>query len=59
MSPLLTHNDIATMVGMTRETVSIEMGKLAQKNLVGYRGRRLVVMNRRGLVMESAIDSVP
>lgn len=53
----LTHNDIATLVGMTRETVSIEMGKLEKKNLVGYRGRRLVVKNRRGLVADSEIDS--
>lgn len=52
----LTHNDIATLVGMTRETVSIEMKKLEKKNLISYRGRLLVVKDTRGLARESQID---
>lgn len=54
----LTHNDIATLVGMTRETVSIEMKKLELKNLIGYRGKRLIVKSRKGLMLESEIDDI-
>lgn len=31
-----THQDISTLVGVARETVSIEMSKLAQRNLVTF-----------------------
>jgi len=31
-----THQDISSLVGVARETVSIEMGKLAQRNLVEF-----------------------
>lgn len=54
----LTHNDIATLVGMTRETVSIEMKKLELKNMIGYRGKRLIVKSHRGLMLESEIDNI-
>ena len=39
----LTHNDIATLVGMTRETVSIEIKKLQDQGLVEYKGRLVVI----------------
>ena len=52
----LTHNDIATLVGMTRETVSIEMKKLENEGLIGYRGKLLVVLNVRGLRKKSLIE---
>lgn len=51
----LTHNDIANLVGLTRETVSIEMKKLEKKRFIDYRGKRLTVLNRHGLVQESEI----
>ncbi|MBI3282580.1 Crp/Fnr family transcriptional regulator [Candidatus Curtissbacteria bacterium] len=54
----LTHNDIANLVGLTRETVSIEMKKLEKKNLISYRGKLLVVKDTRELVRESQIDRV-
>lgn len=54
----LTHNDIATLVGLTRETVSIEMKKLEKRGCVGSRRRHLVVKNRRSLAREAQIDGV-
>lgn len=52
----LTHSDIATLVGLTRETVSIEMKNLRDKGYIGLRRRLLVITNARGLVRESQID---
>ena len=52
----LTHNDIATLVGLSRETVSIEMKKLEKKGYVASRRRLLVVKNVKGLARESQID---
>jgi CRP-like cAMP-binding protein len=40
----LTHQDIANLVGMTRETTSIEMEKLVKKGVVSYQ-RQLVTVN--------------
>lgn len=54
----LTHSDIATLVGLTRETVSIEMKKFKEKGYIGSRRRLLVVTNARGLVRESQIDGI-
>lgn len=52
----LTHNYLATLVGMTRETVSIEMKKLEKKNIIAYRGKVLIIKNLRALRRESALD---
>lgn len=52
----LTHNDIATLVGLTRETVSIEMKKLENKGYLISRQRLMVIKNIKGLARESAID---
>ena len=52
----LTHNDIAALVGMSRETVSIEMKKLENEKLIGYRGRLVVVANAGGLRRRSLLD---
>lgn len=41
----LTHKDIATLVGLTRETTSVEMKKLENKGLIGRIGRLLVLKN--------------
>ncbi len=51
----LTHTDIATLVGMTRETVSIEMKKLEKKGLISYLGRQLLIKNLKGLRKESLL----
>lgn len=39
----LTHQDIANLLGVARETVSIEMKKLQKMNLINYRGKHLIV----------------
>lgn len=53
----LTHQDIANLLGIARETVSIEMKKLQRKNLIGYRRRCLVVKNTQKLKEESVLES--
>jgi len=45
----LTHRDIAMLVGMTRETVSIEIKKLERKGIIEYKGRSIFVKDLRKL----------
>lgn len=45
----LTHQDIATAAGITRETASIEMKKLEREGLIAYKGRSIVVQNLEAL----------
>lgn len=51
----LTHNDIATLLGITRETASIEIKKLERKGLIAYHGRSVVVEDKKGLEQESLL----
>lgn len=51
----LTHQDIAKLIGMARETVSIEMKKLQKMKIIDYRGKYLVVKNLQKLKGESAL----
>lgn len=53
----LTHSDLASMVGVTRETASIEIKKIEKKGLIGHQGRLIVVKNLRGLRKESLLES--
>ncbi len=53
----LRHSDIASLVGLTRETASIEMKKLENGGLVGYRGRLVTVLNIKGLRRQSMLDT--
>ncbi len=53
----LTHKDIATLVGITRETTCLEMKKLEKKGLISHRGRLLVVKDIAKLSEESLLDS--
>jgi CRP-like cAMP-binding protein len=41
----LTHRDIATLVGITRETTSLEMKKLEKQGFLGRSGRLLAIKN--------------
>ncbi|MDP2585510.1 MAG: Crp/Fnr family transcriptional regulator [Candidatus Levybacteria bacterium] len=54
----LTHKDIAMLVGMTRETVSIEMKKLERKKIVTYRGRYIIVRDQNKLKKESLLNDL-
>lgn len=51
----LTHQDIANLIGVARETVSIEMEKLQKKGLIEHIGKYLVVKNRQKLEGESVL----
>lgn len=53
----LTHQDIANLIGVARETVSIEMEKLQQKGLIEHLGKYLVVKNIQKLKRESVLGS--
>ena len=48
-----THKDIANLVGMARETVSIELKKFIDKRLIEKKGRLLVIKNREALRKEA------
>lgn len=48
----LTHKDIATLVGITRETTSLEMKKLEHDGYVGRDGRFLIIKNMKRLEKE-------
>lgn len=52
----LTHQDIATMVGLTRETTSVEMKKLEKKGILSKRGRFLFIENVKQLEKESLLN---
>lgn len=54
----LTHQDIAKLIGMARETVSIEMKKLQQMGLIDYKGKHLVVKDYSKLKGESALGLI-
>lgn len=49
----LTHKDIATMIGITRETTSLEMKKLERKGLVTRKGKFLIINNFKLLENEA------
>ena len=52
----LTHKDIANLVGITRETVSVEMKKLAHKRIIDYKGKIITVYDLVKLREESLLD---
>lgn len=53
----LTHRDIATMVGITRETTCLEMKKLEKKGLISHKGRFFTVKDIKKLEEESLLSS--
>jgi|GEM_PF-321343 len=55
----LTHKDIATMVGLTRETTSLEMKKLERKGLLKKHRNHLVITSFTSLKRESRTTSQP
>lgn len=57
LSPRPTHQLLADMVGLRRETVTIEMGRLRRRGAVRVRGRALV-LNRR-LLTTAVEEEIP
>lgn len=53
----LTHQDIAELLGLARETISVEMKKLQTEGLIDYEGKHLIVKNLPKLQGESAIGT--
>ncbi|MDO8498396.1 MAG: Crp/Fnr family transcriptional regulator [bacterium] len=53
----LTHKDIATLVGITRETTCLEMKKLERKGLISHLGRLLVIKDMKRLEAESQLNN--
>lgn len=53
----LTHKDIATLVGITRETTCLEMKKLERKGLISHLGRLLVIKDMKRLEEESNLGT--
>lgn len=51
----LTHKDIAALLGVARETVSIELKKLERKGLMKYKKRLIFIKNKKRLEKESAL----
>ena len=52
----LTHKDIASLVGMTRETVSIALEKLRQKEIITQKNKHIVVLNKEALLEVSLLQ---
>lgn len=52
----LTHKDIANLVGVTRETVSLELKKFDRKGFIGYNKKFLIIKNKKGLEQEAILS---
>jgi CRP/FNR family transcriptional regulator, cyclic AMP receptor protein len=52
----LTHQDIANIAGLTRETTSLALEKLEKKRLLSYRKRHILIPSMEILKKESLID---
>lgn len=52
----VTHQDMANLVGITRETTSLEMKKLADQKLISYKHKHIIILNRRLLEQEAGVD---
>lgn len=52
----LTHSDIASMAGLTRETASIELKKLEKDGLIGWEKKRLIIKKMQKLEDYAVID---
>lgn len=49
----LTHQDIASLIGLTRETTSIEIKKLERDGLISHQGRFILIKNMTKLQKEA------
>lgn len=49
----LTHHDVASLVGVTRETASIELKKMETKGLISHKGHLIAIKNIENLKKES------
>ena len=54
----LTHKEIASWTGITRETASLQVEELEKKGIISYRGRQMVVNNLIALEKEITSQKV-
>lgn len=52
----LTHKDIANLVGVTRETVSIELKKFDRRGLIGYSKKLIILRDINALEQEAILS---
>ncbi len=43
----LTHQDLARLIGMTRETTAVELGKLKRRGLIAYQNQRYLIDSKK------------
>lgn len=55
----LSHQELANLIGATRETVTLTLGQLQREGLIQVRRRRLVVLSRRRLAEEAGAEDLP
>jgi CRP-like cAMP-binding protein len=55
----LSHQELANLIGATRETVTVVLGRLKAEGTIEVRRRRLVVLDRERLANEDAAASAP
>jgi CRP-like cAMP-binding protein len=53
----LTHEDLANLIGTTRETVTTQLNRFLRMGLLSRRARRLIV-TRRGLSEFTRVDGL-
>ena len=54
----LTHLDLASLVGITRETTTLILRDLTEKGLIGFAKKHLIIKSLKGLERESSISGV-
>ena len=52
----LTHQDIANLIGLTRETTSLEMEKLVKRKIISYNHKQITVHNAQTLAQEVYLE---
>jgi CRP/FNR family transcriptional regulator, cyclic AMP receptor protein len=52
----ITHQDLAEMVGASRETVTRALARLRERGIIEVRNRRMTVLNPKSLLDESEIE---
>jgi CRP-like cAMP-binding protein len=55
----LSHQDLASLIGATRETVTLTLGQLQQEQMIRVQRRRLTIVDRTRLANEAAGDVKP
>jgi len=50
-----THKDIASLVGLTRETASIELEMIKKKGFIDYKGKKIIIKDIEKLKEESLL----